>query len=72
MRTTVNIDERLLEDARDVVGVKSPSEVVNLGLAALVREQRRRELIEWVRGGKLGLTPQGLRRLRRPRATDAG
>ncbi len=47
MKKTMNIDEKLLESARDACGASSDTEAVRLGLEALVRHaayQRLRAL----------------------------
>ena len=38
MKKTLNIDEKLLSDAREATGAKTDTEVVRLGLQALVRK----------------------------------
>jgi Arc/MetJ family transcription regulator len=67
IRTTVSIDEELLQRAKNLAGTASPSEVVNLGLAALIREAHRKELLDWIDDGSLDLSPATLRQLRRGR-----
>ena len=44
MRTTLNIDAELLDEARRVTGVKQKTAVVELGLRKLVEEAARRRL----------------------------
>lgn len=44
-RTTVTIDERLLDQARAVLGVTEVSAVVNAGLQEIVRADAARRLI---------------------------
>jgi len=44
MRTTLNLDERLLEAARKVTGQTQKTAVIHLGLRALVDQAARREL----------------------------
>jgi Arc/MetJ family transcription regulator len=46
MRTTIDIDEKLLEAAEKITGEKSPSKAVNTALRELVRRQKIRELRE--------------------------
>jgi Arc/MetJ family transcription regulator len=67
IRTTVSIDETLLKRAKKLAGTTSPSEVVNLGLAALIREATRHELLEWIEHGQLDISSSELERLRRRR-----
>jgi len=44
MRTTLNIDDRLLDEARRVTGVREKTAVIELGLRKLVEEAARRRL----------------------------
>jgi len=53
MRTTVDIDEKLLSEAERITGESSPSKTVNVALRELVRRQKLRELSELI--GKGGL-----------------
>lgn len=46
MRTTIDIDEKLLEAAEKITGEKSPSKAVNAALREFVRRQKLRELRE--------------------------
>lgn len=44
MRTTVNIDERLLEEARRVSGVDGRTALIHEGLRALIERESARRL----------------------------
>ena len=44
MRTTINIDEKLLSRAEEYTGVKQKTRLVNMGLKALVREAASKRL----------------------------
>ncbi len=44
MRTTLNIDDALLEQARDYTGVQEKTALVRLGLEALVQREAARRL----------------------------
>ncbi len=44
MRTTLNLDEQLLDEARRVTGVREKTAVIELGLRKLVEEAARRRL----------------------------
>jgi Arc/MetJ family transcription regulator len=44
MRTTLNLDDRLLDAARKVTGQTEKTAVIHLGLQALVDRAARREL----------------------------
>lgn len=45
MRTTLNIDDRLLDEARRATGVREKTAVIELGLRKLVEEASRRRLV---------------------------
>lgn len=55
MRTTLNIDGRLLDRAADLTGIKKKTSLVRLGLEALIARESARRLAE------LGGTEKGLR-----------
>jgi Arc/MetJ family transcription regulator len=61
MRTTINIDENLLEDAMELTGLKEKTAVVHAGLQELIRRENARRLIA------LGGTMPGLKAPRRRR-----
>lgn len=44
MRTTLNIDEKLIDEARRATGVREKTAVIELGLRKLVEEAARRRL----------------------------
>jgi len=44
MRTTLNLDVRLLDEARRVTGVRGRTAVIELGLRKLLEEASRRRL----------------------------
>lgn len=46
MRTTINIDDELLRRAAEATGVSQKTELVRLGLEALVQREAGRRLIE--------------------------
>lgn len=64
MRTTLEIDDRLMKRALALTKAKTKREVIHRSLEALIRQQRIERLL-----GKLGrfplqLTPKGLVKLR--------
>ena len=64
MRTTLEIDDRLLRQALALTKAKTKRELIHRSLQAVIRQQRIERLI-----GKLGhlpldLTPMGLSKLR--------
>lgn len=52
MRTNIDIDDELMEEAREVTGLKTKKAVVDEALRQLVRRARQREVLKLF--GKLG------------------
>ena len=48
MRTTLDLDPKLLEQIEELTGEKSPSKAVNKLMAEAVRRKRLAELREWL------------------------
>jgi Arc/MetJ family transcription regulator len=67
MRRTVVIDDKLLEEARQVLGTRGVRDTVEAGLREAVRRRRLEELRCSLGKVELNLTPEELARLR-----DAG
>jgi len=65
MRTTVDIDERLIREAMDVLKVSTKREAVQHSLEALVREARRRRLRSKLGDIELDTTLEELHKMRR-------
>jgi len=55
MRTTLNIDDELIEKAGKLTGIKEKTSLVRLGLEALIARESARRL------ARLGGTEKGLR-----------
>jgi Arc/MetJ family transcription regulator len=51
MRTTLDVDEKLLDQAEKILGEKSPSKAVNFALKELVRRWKLQELRSWIGRG---------------------
>jgi len=64
MRTLVDIDEKLLEEAMKLTGAKTKKETIRLALVELTRSRLRRQLKEMAGSGVLKLDVEELRRLR--------
>ena len=72
MRTTsVEIDDKLLEEARKILGTGSIKDTVNASLKAVVRQRRLQRLADALGTVKLDLTADALRRQRRKRLPRA-
>ncbi|CAN5682434.1 type II toxin-antitoxin system VapB family antitoxin [soil metagenome] len=61
MRTTVNLDDELLEEARRITGVKGRTDLIHEGLRALVERESARRLAR-LGGSEPGLQPIPRRR----------
>jgi hypothetical protein len=63
-KTTVLINEHLLEEAKKAVGVKSIREVIEIGLNSLVRKSNREALRKELGTYEIDLTLEDLEALR--------
>lgn len=64
-RTTIVVDDRLLNEAKKITGEKKTSRVVNMGLETLVRKARLKALADELEGsGITDMTQEDLERLR--------
>jgi len=61
MRTTLNIDDKMLNEASQLTGIKEKTSLVRLGLEALIAQESCKRL------AKLGGTEKYLRSIRRRR-----
>jgi len=64
MRTTLNIEDKLIDKASKLTGVKEKTSLVRLGLEALISRESSRRL------AKLGGTEKNLRAIHRRRSGD--
>ena len=55
MRTNIDLDEALVEKAFKASGARTKRELVHLGLEALIRQSRKKDLLDLV--GKIDLDP---------------
>lgn len=68
MKTTVDVDRELADQAAEILGTKSLKDTVNAALFQVLRTEGLRELAEAVRNGTLAVpTPEEYRRLREPK-----
>jgi hypothetical protein len=65
MRTTLNLDDRLLERARRLSGIAEKTALLHAGLEALIARESARRL------AALGATEKRLRPVRRRRAATS-
>lgn len=64
MRTTLNIEDNLIEKASELTGIKEKTTLVKLGLEALIARESARRLAE------LGGTEKRLKAIPRRRITE--
>jgi hypothetical protein len=64
MRTTLNIEDKLVEKASELTGIKEKTTLVKLGLEALIARESARRLAE------LGGTEKQLKVIPRRRSTE--
>jgi Arc/MetJ family transcription regulator len=64
MRTTLNIEDKLIEEASELTGVKEKTTLVRLGLEALIARESARRL------AKLGGTEKQLKAVPRRRVAE--
>ncbi len=68
MKTTVDVNRELADEAAEILGTKSLKDTVNGALREVVAAARRRRLAERIREGTLPVpTPEEYRKLREPR-----
>jgi Arc/MetJ family transcription regulator len=63
MRTTINIDEKILNKASKLTGIKEKTSLVRLGLEALIALESSKRL------ARLGATEKSIRPIPRRRST---
>jgi len=68
VKTTVDVDRDLADEAAEILGTKSLKDTVNAALFQVVRARGLRDLAEAVRNGTLSVpTPEEYRQLREPK-----
>ncbi len=63
-KTTVVLDEKLLEDAKEAVGARTKREVIDTALRELVKKRQRELLIEKMGTFDLDLTQDDIEKMR--------
>lgn len=64
MRTTIELDEKLLQEAMTATGRKKKRQIIELALQEVVRQQRLERLRRRLGKTPLALTVEDLRRMR--------
>jgi Arc/MetJ family transcription regulator len=65
--TTIDLDDKLLKQARRILGTTSIKDTVNASLKAVVHQRKLKELVDSFGTVDLDLTPAALRAQRRKR-----
>ena len=71
MRTTLDLPDGLVEEARDAIGYKSKTDTVVFALKELVRRQRKDELKDWITKWEWTSDPAEIRKKDRRRMQQA-
>jgi Arc/MetJ family transcription regulator len=65
MRTTLNIDQKLLEEVKVLSGAKTKTEAVQLALQEFIALKKRQKLFNWMQNQKnFDLTLEDLEKMR--------
>ena len=64
MRSTIDIDEALLEEARKLTKTKTKKDVINLSLRELVRKKHREHLVSLFGSGVVDLECEDVEKMR--------
>ena len=67
MKTTLEVDEQLLNEAKQILGAGTIRETVEKSLQAVVRQQALNDLADSFGSFEFGLTVEDLRKQRRAR-----
>ena len=67
MRTTLDLPEGLVEEARDAIGFKSKTDTVVFALKEVIRRKRKDELKDWITKWEWTSAPTEMRRKSRLR-----
>ncbi len=63
-KTTVVLDENLLEDAREAIGARTKKETIETALREIVKQRQRELLIKEMGTYNLDLTQEDLEKMR--------
>jgi Arc/MetJ family transcription regulator len=64
MRTTIDIDDKLLEEAKRLTSVKTKKELINLSLRELIRKKRLEHLLSLFGASPVELTLRDIEKFR--------
>jgi Arc/MetJ family transcription regulator len=72
MRTTLDLPDGLVEEAREAIGFKSKTDTVVFALKEVVRRKRKDELKDFITKVHFDFDPMEMRRKDRRRINDRG
>jgi Arc/MetJ family transcription regulator len=64
MRSTIDIDRDLLEEAKELTGAKTKKDVIDISLRELVSKKRREHLAAMFGSSPLDMSPADLEKMR--------
>lgn len=65
MRATIDIDDRLVEEAKKLTAIKTKKELLNLSLKELIRKKRLEHLLSLYGTSPIDTTLKDIERLRK-------
>lgn len=64
MRATLDIDEKLVEEAKKITGIKTKKELINLSLRELIRKKKIEHLLSLYGTSPVSLSPKDVEKFR--------
>lgn len=71
MRATIDIDEKLIEEAKKLTSIKTKKELINLSLKELIRKKRIEHLISLFGTSPIDISLRDIEKFREDRKMDA-
>ncbi|MGB9714816.1 MAG: type II toxin-antitoxin system VapB family antitoxin [Thermodesulfovibrionales bacterium] len=71
MRATIDIDDKLIEEAKKLTAIKTKKELINLSLKELIRKKRIEHLISLFGTSPIDITLSDVEKFREDRKIDA-
>lgn len=71
MRATIDIDEKLIEEAKKLTSIKTKKELINLSLKELIRKKRIEHLISLFGTSPIDISLSDIEKFREDRKIDA-
>ncbi len=65
MRATIDIDEKLLEEAKKLTSIRTKKDLIDLSLRELVRKKRIEHLLSLYGASPVTLTPEDVEKFRK-------